>query len=160
MEQSVKKAGLLHHPKLPESQDLAQEMAHHLEERGVAPWLCSAWDEDEVACRVGDLDLLITLGGSVLSLFITGSWITLISLLLGGLLMLLNFHFLWRFSRRVLEKPERNKGRYLAGLFFSFFLFLGAVAFVLLVLEVPMIPFFLGTLALILSILLNSLIFV
>lgn len=57
------KAGLLHHPKLPESLDLAQEMAHYLEERGVFPWLCSAWDEDEVARCVGDLDLLITLGG-------------------------------------------------------------------------------------------------
>ncbi len=57
------KAGLLHHPKLPGSLALAQEMAHYLEERGVSPWLCSAWDEDEVACRVGDLDLLITLGG-------------------------------------------------------------------------------------------------
>jgi NAD+ kinase len=57
------KAGLLHHPKLPESLTLAQEMAHHLEERGVASWLCSAWDEDEVARRVGDFDLLITLGG-------------------------------------------------------------------------------------------------
>ena len=57
------KAGLLHHPKLPESLDLAQEMAHHLEERGVSPWLCSAWDEDEVARHVGDFDFLITLGG-------------------------------------------------------------------------------------------------
>jgi NAD+ kinase len=59
----VKRVGLLHHPKLPESLALAQEMAHHLEERGVAPWLCSAWDEDEVARCVGDFDLLITLGG-------------------------------------------------------------------------------------------------
>jgi NAD+ kinase len=57
------KAGLLHHPKLPESLALAQEMAHYLEERDVASWLCSAWDEDEVARRVGDLNLLITLGG-------------------------------------------------------------------------------------------------
>jgi len=59
----VKNAALLHHPKLPESLDLAGEMAHHLEERGVSPWLCSAWDEDEVARCVGDFDLLITLGG-------------------------------------------------------------------------------------------------
>jgi len=57
------KAGLLHHPKLPESLVLAQEMARYLDERGVAPWLCSAWDEDEVACNVRDLDLLVTLGG-------------------------------------------------------------------------------------------------
>jgi NAD+ kinase len=59
----VEKVGLLHHPRLPESLALAQEMAHHLEERGVSPWLCSAWDEDAVACHVSDLDLLITLGG-------------------------------------------------------------------------------------------------
>ncbi|MBC8263400.1 MAG: NAD(+)/NADH kinase [Anaerolineales bacterium] len=59
----MKRAGLLHHPKLPESLALAQEMARHLEERGVSPWLCSAWDENEIACRVGDFDLLITLGG-------------------------------------------------------------------------------------------------
>jgi len=59
----VKKIGLLHHPKLPESLALAQEMAHYLEERGVASWLCSAWDEEEITCHVSDLDLLITLGG-------------------------------------------------------------------------------------------------
>lgn len=59
----MKKAGLLHHPKLPESLDLAEEMAHYLEERGVSSWLCSAWDEDEIACHVSDFDLLITLGG-------------------------------------------------------------------------------------------------
>jgi NAD+ kinase len=59
----MKKVGLLHHPKLPQSLDLAKEMAHHLEERGVSPWLGSAWDEEEVARHVGDFDLLITLGG-------------------------------------------------------------------------------------------------
>jgi NAD+ kinase len=59
----VKKVGILHHPKLPESQHLAEEMAHYLEGRGVSTWLCSAWDEDEVARCVGDFDLLITLGG-------------------------------------------------------------------------------------------------
>ena len=57
------KAGLLHHPKLLESLALAQEMAHYLEERGVSPWLCSAWEEDEIAFRASDFDLLITLGG-------------------------------------------------------------------------------------------------
>jgi len=59
----VKKLGLLHHPKLPESLDLAEEMVRYLEERGVSPWLCSAWDEEEITCHVSDLDLLITLGG-------------------------------------------------------------------------------------------------
>jgi NAD+ kinase len=59
----VKKVGILHHPKLPDSLVLAEEIAHYLEKRGVIPWLCSAWDEDEVSCHVDDLDFLITLGG-------------------------------------------------------------------------------------------------
>ena len=59
----MKNAGLLHHPKLPGSLVLAQELARYLEERGVSPWLCSAWDEDEIACHVDALDFLITLGG-------------------------------------------------------------------------------------------------
>jgi NAD+ kinase len=59
----VNRVGLLHHPKLPESLVLAQEMARYLEKRGVASWLCSAWDEDEVALHVNEFDLLITLGG-------------------------------------------------------------------------------------------------
>ena len=44
----MKKIGLLHHPKLPESQTLAKEIAHWLEAQGVTPWLGSAWDEEEV----------------------------------------------------------------------------------------------------------------
>jgi NAD+ kinase len=59
----VKKIGLLHHPKLPESQTLAKEIAHWLEARGVTSWLCSAWDEEEICRHVAGLDLLITLGG-------------------------------------------------------------------------------------------------
>jgi len=59
----VKKVGLLHHPRLPESLGLAEEIAHYLREREVAPWLCSAWNEEEVTCHASDLDLLITLGG-------------------------------------------------------------------------------------------------
>ncbi|HID63770.1 MAG TPA: NAD(+)/NADH kinase [Anaerolineae bacterium] len=59
----MKKIGLLHHPKLPESQTLAGEIARWLEQRGVTPWLCSAWDEEEVCRHVAGLDLLITLGG-------------------------------------------------------------------------------------------------
>jgi len=62
-EQRFRKIGLLHHPKIPESLRLAEEMAHQLCAWDIAPWLCSAWDEDTVACHVSDLDLLITLGG-------------------------------------------------------------------------------------------------
>jgi hypothetical protein len=104
--------------------------------------------------------LLITLGLSVLALIFTGSWGKMVGLLLGGVIMLVNFHYLWRFSRRIMEEQTGNKTTYLAKLFFSFFLFLGAVAFVLLALKLPVVPFFVGTLSLLLSILLNSLIFV
>jgi hypothetical protein len=104
--------------------------------------------------------LLITGGAVVLAGIVTKSWISMFGILLGGVLMLANFHFLWRFSQRALDQETRRKGAYLAGLFLLFFFFLGAVAFSLLYLKVPIIPFFLGTLALLVSILLNSLIFV
>jgi len=103
--------------------------------------------------------LLITLGGAVLALVFTGSWADMFGLLLGGVIMLANFHFLWKFSRRILEENTGNKTSYMIKLFFSFFLFLGAVTFALLVLKLPLVPFFLGTLSLLLSILLRSLIF-
>ena len=60
---------------------------------------------------------------------------------------------------KLLEK-ESGKGPLLVRTFLLFILFLGAVAFSLLVLKVPLIPFFLGTLSLLVSIFLNSLVFV
>lgn len=60
---SIERIGLLHHPRLPESWHIAQEIASYLEERGLHPWLGSAWDEDQVSRHIADLDLVITLGG-------------------------------------------------------------------------------------------------
>jgi len=59
----VKRIGLLHHPKIPESLDLAGEMARQLRAWGASPWMGSAWDEELVGQHVADLDLVITLGG-------------------------------------------------------------------------------------------------
>jgi len=59
----VKAIGLLHHPKIPESQILAQEIADWLEARGIQAWAGSAWDEEEVRQHVAEFDLLVTLGG-------------------------------------------------------------------------------------------------
>lgn len=100
--------------------------------------------------------LLIMLAMALLAGVATASLSNMVGILLGGGLMLANFHFLWTFSRRVFEDEGRRKNAFLAGLFFLFFLFLGAVAFVLLVLKIPLIPFFVGTLALLVSIVLNS----
>jgi len=103
--------------------------------------------------------LLILLGSTFLAGIFTGSISASGGLLLGGALVLANFHYLWRFARAAMEQ-EAGKGPLLARISLLFVLFLGAVAFCLLVLKVPLIPFFLGTLSLLASILLNSLVFV
>ncbi|MDY7040245.1 MAG: NAD(+)/NADH kinase [Chloroflexota bacterium] len=55
--------GLLHHPKIPQSQTLAAEIAEWLRERGRTVWLGSALDEQAIAERVTDFDLIIPMGG-------------------------------------------------------------------------------------------------
>lgn len=59
----MKRIGILHHPKLPQSQPLAREIADWLAARGVSPWQASAWDEAVVEAEIEALELLITLGG-------------------------------------------------------------------------------------------------
>ena len=109
--------------------------------------------------RIERDSLLILLGCTFLAGMFTGSMSTSGGLLLGGALVLANFHYLWRFARTAMEQ-DTGKGPLLARISLLFLLFLGAVAFSLLVLKVPLIPFFLGTLSLLASILLNSLVFV
>lgn len=55
--------GILFHPKLPESLPLGTEIAEYLQSRSLQHWLLSAWEERDVLARVGEMDLLITLGG-------------------------------------------------------------------------------------------------
>jgi hypothetical protein len=109
--------------------------------------------------RIERDSLLILLGCTLLAGIFTGSISASGGLLLGGALVLANFHYLWRFARAAMEQ-DSGKGPLLARISLLFLLFLGAVAFSLLVLKVPLIPFFLGTLSLLGSILLNSLVFV
>ncbi|MFQ6013877.1 MAG: NAD(+)/NADH kinase [Anaerolineae bacterium] len=59
----MKRIGLLFHPMIEESQELARKLADTLEGLKVSAWVVSAWKEDEIRQRAGDLDLLITLGG-------------------------------------------------------------------------------------------------
>ena len=109
--------------------------------------------------RIERDSLLILLGCTFLAGIFTGTVSASVGLLLGGALVLANFHYLWRFARAAMEQ-DSGKGPLLARISLLFILFLGAVAFSLLVLKVPLIPFFLGTLSLLASILLNSLVFV
>lgn len=56
--------GILHHPKKPESLDLAGQMERFLRGAGVLEtWRHSAWDADGIRARLPEADLLITLGG-------------------------------------------------------------------------------------------------
>ncbi|MFQ6059362.1 MAG: NAD(+)/NADH kinase [Anaerolineae bacterium] len=59
----LKCVGLLYHPKIPQSRDLARELQQAIEGLGLSPWVVSAWDEAEIRRRIADLDLLVTLGG-------------------------------------------------------------------------------------------------
>ncbi|RLC82369.1 MAG: NAD(+) kinase [Chloroflexi bacterium] len=57
------KIGILHHPRIPESQELAREIETFLKEQEVEVWLGSAWDEESVKVQMPGTEILITLGG-------------------------------------------------------------------------------------------------
>jgi NAD+ kinase len=59
----MKRIGLLHHPKLPATQPLAEQMARKAEGMGLETWTGSTWDAESVLSEIASLDLLITLGG-------------------------------------------------------------------------------------------------
>lgn len=59
----AKRVALLHHPKLPESLTLAQEIQRETQRLGASAWLCSAWDEASIQQQLDDTDLVVTLGG-------------------------------------------------------------------------------------------------
>jgi NAD+ kinase len=59
----MKRFGLLHHPKIAESQQLVQETEAGLQALGAAVWRASAWDEAEVLRQAPESDVLITFGG-------------------------------------------------------------------------------------------------
>lgn len=59
----MRRIGILHHPKLPQSQSLAQEIADWLAARDISSWQASSWNEAVVEKEIESLELLITLGG-------------------------------------------------------------------------------------------------
>jgi NAD+ kinase len=59
----MKRIGLLHHPKLPATQSLAETMARQSKAHGLAAWIGSTWDQEAVCAEIPNLDLLVTLGG-------------------------------------------------------------------------------------------------
>ncbi len=61
--ESLKKVGLLYHPKLPDSIELAKQIGQALRQLSVSVWLGSSWDEAAIIEQVPDLDMFITFGG-------------------------------------------------------------------------------------------------
>ena len=59
----MKRFGLLYHPKIKESQELAEEIEVRLQTLGSEAWCASSWDEPYVLSHLDQSDLLITFGG-------------------------------------------------------------------------------------------------
>jgi len=55
--------GLLYHPKIAESRQLARDLENRLKSRGLATWAGSAWEDEEARKHIADLDLIVTFGG-------------------------------------------------------------------------------------------------
>ncbi|MCP5095434.1 MAG: NAD(+) kinase [Chloroflexi bacterium] len=55
--------GILHHPHIPESLPLANEIGQWLTSQGVDVWVGSTWDETGINGQLDQLTLLVVLGG-------------------------------------------------------------------------------------------------
>ncbi|KAA3665099.1 MAG: NAD(+)/NADH kinase [Chloroflexi bacterium] len=55
--------GILHHPRIPESKPLAEEIGRWLTEQGVSTWVGSTWDESGINGQLDRLSMLVVLGG-------------------------------------------------------------------------------------------------
>jgi len=60
---TLHRIGVLRHPKIARSHQLAEDMAAALTRLGAQIWIGSTWDEDAVRAQIERLDLLVTLGG-------------------------------------------------------------------------------------------------
>lgn len=55
--------GILHHPRIPESRPLADDIGRWLLQQEVPYWIGSTWDEELIDGRLDELSLLVVLGG-------------------------------------------------------------------------------------------------
>ncbi|MBA7709133.1 NAD kinase [subsurface metagenome] len=59
----MKKIGILYHPMNDAARGMAEEVKTFLAARGIAAWLCSAWEAEEAKPQVDGTDLLLSIGG-------------------------------------------------------------------------------------------------
>lgn len=60
---NIARVGILYHPKIPPTQQVAREIADFVGQQDVSAWLASTWDEPRVRDQVEHLDLALVLGG-------------------------------------------------------------------------------------------------
>ena len=59
----IKRIGILAHPSRPDTHPVAREIADKLKKRGVAHWLHTNWEADEVGADVAAADIVMAIGG-------------------------------------------------------------------------------------------------
>lgn len=59
----MKKIGILYHPMNESAHALATELKDFLLTRGIAAWLCSAWEETSARCQLDGTELILSVGG-------------------------------------------------------------------------------------------------
>ena len=59
----MEKVGILYHPMMEATQVKAKEIQAFLDARGVATWLCSAWEKEAAKTQLNDTSLILTVGG-------------------------------------------------------------------------------------------------
>ncbi len=60
---AVKKIGILYHPMIAAASTLAKELEAFLAAKGVAVWLCSAWEGEQATSQMNGTELILTVGG-------------------------------------------------------------------------------------------------
>ncbi len=60
---TIKKIGILYHPKIEAASTLAKELGDFLTARGISVWLCSAWEGEQAKGQVDGTELILTIGG-------------------------------------------------------------------------------------------------
>ena len=59
----MKKIGILYHPKVEATRTEAGKLEGFLKSRGIAVWVCSAWDREKACGSLDGTDLVLTVGG-------------------------------------------------------------------------------------------------
>lgn len=63
MKMTIKRIGILYHPKVESTRGKAKELEGFLKAQGLSVWVCSAWDSEQAAAGIEGTDLMLTVGG-------------------------------------------------------------------------------------------------